>query len=82
MQAAVQRYAFEEPFVAQMAKLNDGEAAAIARCIKHLAPLTDPILAKIKILLRDALIMQVTSAEPVPESDLNDTLSGPRRHHI
>ena len=82
MQAAVQRYAFEEPFVAQMAKVKDGEAAAIARCIKVLAPLTDPILAKIKISLRDALILQVTSAEPMRKCDLDDALSGPRRNHI
>ena len=73
----MQRYTFQDTLIEHMAQANNGEAAATAEWIKHFSPLTDPNFAEIKILLRDALIMQVTGAEPMPKRDLDAALAGP-----
>ena len=81
MHARVRRYHFEDDVIEHMAEAQNGEASATAMCIKVFASHTKPAFAEMQIVLRDALIVQITGGEPVPKCDIDVAFTGHSTHH-
>ena len=81
MHARVRRYHFEDDVIEHMAEAQNGEASATATCIKVFASHTKPAFAEMQIVLRDALIVQITGGEPVPKCDIDVAFTGHSTHH-
>ena len=82
MRAGVRRYHFEDDdLIEHMTEAQNGEASATATCIKVFASHTKPAFAEMQIVLRDALIVQITGGEPVAKSDLDVAFTGHSSRH-
>ena len=81
MHARVRRYHFEDDVIEHMTEAQHGEVTATAACIKDFASLAKLAFAEMQIVLRDALIAQITGGDLVPKCDLDVALTGPSSHH-
>ena len=77
----IHRYSFEGDVIEHMMEAQHGEVTATAACIKDFASLAKPAFAEMQIVLRDALIVQITGGEPVAKSDLDVAFTGHSSRH-